>query len=229
VKFRLALLPALLAMLPASGLTALAQRLPLASGSVRPTKAVRSLKELREHGMMRQRWDMSCGSAALSTVLTYDYQDPTPETAVVIWILRRTDPVRVRSRGGFSLLDLKRFAQFRGYEAEGYAKLSLAELVKFPSAIVPVRINSFDHFVVFRGLVGDRVVLADPAFGNLTLSKERFLRIWKNGIGFIVHPQEEKISPSAASRRQTLPLPDVSTVYRSLYGSGVLGQIRRSR
>ncbi len=225
--------PALLVLVPvwilAWSLPTAAQRVPILPGGARPTKAVRSLKEIRQDQMVRQRWDMSCGSAALSTVLTYDYGDPTPETAVVVWILRRTDPVRVRSRGGFSLLDLKRFVQFRGYEAEGYASLSLKELAQFPSAIVPVRIKKYDHFVVFRDLVGDRVVLADPAFGNLTMDRERFVRIWKNGIGFIVLPQGESASVGASVAPEDLPLPDVSTVYRSLHANGVLPPLRRSR
>jgi hypothetical protein len=29
-------------------------------------------------------------------------------------------------------------------------------------------------------------VLADPAFGNLTMSASRFVELWKDGIGFVV-------------------------------------------
>src|SRR5674476_804769 len=90
------------------------------AAEVQGIKNIRTLKEIRGEGVVRQRWDMSCGAAALSTVLTYDFNDNTPETAIVVWILHRTDPVRVRARGGFSLLDLKHFAQARGYHAEGF-------------------------------------------------------------------------------------------------------------
>ena len=69
---------------------------------------------------------MSCGAAALSTVLTYDFKDPTPETAIVVWILHRVDAARVRARGGFSLLDLKHFAEARGYHAEGFSGMTIA-------------------------------------------------------------------------------------------------------
>ena len=68
---------------------------------VQGSKNIRSLKEIRGEGVVRQKWDMSCGAAALSTVLTYDFKDPTSESAIVVWILHRVDAVRVRARGGF--------------------------------------------------------------------------------------------------------------------------------
>jgi hypothetical protein len=98
---------------------AFAQKSGEATG-VQGSKNIRTLKEIRDEGVVRQRWDVSCGAAALSTVLTDDFKDPTPETAIVVWILHRVDAGRVRSRGGFSLLDLKHFAEARGYHAEGF-------------------------------------------------------------------------------------------------------------
>jgi hypothetical protein len=72
-------------LFPAS---ALAQNAGEAAG-VQGSKNVRTLKDIRGEGVTRQRWDMSCGAAALSTVLTYDFKDPTPETAIVVWLLHR--------------------------------------------------------------------------------------------------------------------------------------------
>ena len=63
---------------------------------VQGSKNIRTLKEIRGEGVVRQKWDVSCGAAALSTVLTYDFKDPTPETAIVVWILHRVDAKRVR-------------------------------------------------------------------------------------------------------------------------------------
>jgi predicted double-glycine peptidase len=126
-------------------------------------KLIRTLKEIRSEGVVRQRWDMSCGAAALSTVLTYDFKDNTPESAIVVWILHRVDPHLVHERGGFSLLDLKHFAQARGYQAEGFSDMSMDELASQKSSvIVPIRLKGFDHFVVVKGVSGDRVFLADP-------------------------------------------------------------------
>ena len=212
-------------VLPSAG-----QGVSIHSGGIRVRKPVRSFHEIRQDKVARQRWDMSCGSAALSTLLTYHLNDPTPETAIIVWILRRTDPVRVQSRGGFSLLDLKRFVQSRGYTAEGYADLSLTDLVNLGMpAIVPVRVKGYDHFVVFRGVVGDRVLVADPVFGNLTMRAGRFVEIWKNGIGFIVLPRGSKPPPSAmAPKSQEFLVPDGSAIYRAVRGSGIARPSRRS-
>ena len=47
---------------------------------------------------------------------------------------------------------------------------------------------------MFRGRYGDRVLLADPAFGNLTMRVSRFLELWKGGIGFVVTGVERQES-----------------------------------
>ena len=199
------------------------------SSGTRARKSVRSFHEIRQANVVRQRWDLSCGSAALSTLLTHHLNDPTPETAIIVWILRRTDPVRVQSRGGFSLLDLKRFAQARGYTAEGYADLSLKDLVDLGRpAIVPVRVKGYDHFVVFRGMVGDRAVVADSAFGNVTMKSDRFLEIWKNGIAFVLLPRGPRAPYSAmAPKKEEFLVPDGSAIYRAGRGNGVAPPTRR--
>jgi len=35
--------------------------------------------------------------------------------------------------------------------------------------MVPLSLHGYNHFVVFRGRRGDRVLIADPAWGNRTL------------------------------------------------------------
>lgn len=196
--------------------------IPAGTGT-RVTARIRSFQEIRVANVTRQKWDLSCGSAALSTLLTYYLRDPVPETAIIVWILHRTDPVRVQSRGGFSLLDLKRFVQARGYDAEGYRDLTIADLAGFGRpAIVPVRVKGYDHFVVFHGVLGDRVLVADPSFGNLTIQTARFRQIWKGGIAFFV------ASRGTDSARQVLRpqiaqflIPDGGAVYRDVLGSPI--------
>lgn len=193
------------------------------SAGIRATKTVRTLKEMRGAQVVRQHWDMTCGAAALSTLLTYDFKDNTPESAVVVWILRRTNPVKVRALGGFSLLDLKRFVQTRGYRAEGFSEMPLEELadLKVP-VIVPIHSKGVDHFVIVRGVFGDRVVLADPAFGNMTMKTNQFQSVWKQGIVFIVRPPDPRMLQSSEQKWSVLSgvvTPEGATVYRSLQQS----------
>jgi predicted double-glycine peptidase len=201
-------------------LTPLYAQVAINQDGARATKIVRTLKDIRDDQVVRQKWDMTCGAAAVSTLLTYDFKDRTPETAVVTWLLRRTDPVKVQARKGFSLLDLKRFVQARGYRAEGFSEMSLEELaeLKVP-AIVPIRSKGVDHFVVIRGVFGDRVVMADPAFGNMTMKAQKFQEIWKQGIAFIVDPPDPGMFQQNEQWRAALSRvirPEGSTVVRSL-------------
>ena len=155
---------------------------------------VRSLQEIRQDRVVRQRWDLSCGSAALSTLLTFDLDDPVSEGEIIASILQRADPVRIRARQGFSLLDLKRFAVARGHEAEGYGRLDVAQLARLAPAIVPTIIGGVDHFVVVRGIREGHVLLADPGFGNRTMTVERFESIWPRRIAFVVRPTEGELT-----------------------------------
>src|SRR5262245_36021349 len=132
-------------------------------------QAVRSLLEMRHEGVVIQEWDISCGAAALATVLTYTFGDAVGEREAAQGMLRQTDPLRVKVRGGFSRLDMKRYAEGRGLRAEGYRGLSLEELLRLKSPIVPIDLHGDPHFVVVRGARGDRIELADPAFGNRSL------------------------------------------------------------
>lgn len=150
---------------------------------------VRSLQEIRQEGVVIQKWDTSCGAAALATVLTYSLYDPVSERDVARGMLRMTEPLKVKYRGGFSLLDMKHFAELRGYKGQGYRRLSLDGLLKLNSPIVPIVQYGNPHFVMVRGLDGrGRVSIADPGFGNRTMSVPDFTAAWKDGIAFVVVP-----------------------------------------
>lgn len=200
-----------LSVAPAHAQTLL--KMPETQGS----KPIRTLKDLRDDGVVRQRWDMSCGAAALSTILTYDFNDNTPEAAIVVWILHRTNPVRVRARGGFSLLDLKHFAQARGYSAEGFSGMTLQDLIAQKSSVItPIHFKGFDHFVVVKGIVGDRILLADPGFGNVTMRTSRFTKMWKNGIVFIIHPPDPRMLVTKNITAASRVIPDETLISRGI-------------
>ena len=159
-----------------------------------PEAPVISLLELRRENVVVQQWDLSCGAAALATLLTYQHGDAVSEKAVAETMLRTTDPLRVKVRGGFSLLDLKRLVEGRGFAGAGYSNLALDQLIELGPAIVPVDISGYSHFVVFRARVGDRILLADPAYGNRSLDVETFEKAWLKHIAFAVS-RRDGLSP----------------------------------
>ena len=68
---------------------------------------VTSLKEARFRATVRQQYDFSCGSAAVATLLTYQYGMPVDEAEVFEHMYATGDQARIRAEG-FSLLDMRR-------------------------------------------------------------------------------------------------------------------------
>jgi uncharacterized protein len=186
----------------------LAWCLPLAMAATPPASAepVRSLMEMREESVVLQEWDLSCGAASLATLLRYQHGDAVTEKDVALGLINRPAyieaPDLVRIREGFSLFDLDRFAESRGFVGRGLGGLALADLVRRAPALVPIRTHGYNHFVIFRGQQGNRVLLADPAFGNRTMTVERFERVWIEypEIGHVAFIVENPAGTSAANR-----------------------------
>jgi uncharacterized protein len=167
---------------------------------------VRSLLEMRHDHVVIQSWDLSCGAAALATLLRYEFGEPITEKEIARGLMGRGEyvshPELVQIREGFSLLDLKRYVQTRGYKGLGLGKLELSDLIERAPVMVPVDALGYNHFVIFRGIKGNRVMLADPAWGNRTMTIDKFQRMWldygeKIGhVGFVVERADGREPPS---------------------------------
>ena len=174
---------------------------------------VKSLIEIRHEKVVLQKWDLSCGAAALATVLTYQHNDPVPEKRIIERMLGKTDADKVRAQFGFSLLDMKRYVESRGYVATGYGEMTLDDLIDLGPAIVPVVIRGYSHFVIFRGAHGDRVLMADPAYGNRVMTRAQFNAIWQGGLGFVVARNHGRKPPDQlAARSRDFLVPRGSTL-----------------
>jgi uncharacterized protein len=136
--------------------------------------------------IVMQRWELSCGAAALATILTWQQGDPVTEQEVVAGLLKSTSLARVNERRGFSLLDLKQYAEDRGYLAFGYGEVTMDDLAGLGPAIVPVRVPSGKHFVVFRGVHDDWVLIGDPARGTRLMRADTFEGIWLDHEAFVL-------------------------------------------
>jgi predicted double-glycine peptidase len=165
-------------------------------------RQVYSMLESRHENTVVQEWDISCGAAALATLLTYGHHYPVGEREVAAAMLERTSTEKVRRQLGFSLLDLKRYAVAAGFQADGYGDLTLSDLEQFGPSIVPIEVRGgMSHFVIYRGVVGDRVFLTDPAWGNRTMTVDQFERIWEGRNGFKVADRDGLNEPNGLSPR----------------------------
>lgn len=186
--FALRMIGALTVMLAASMATS-------HPGPAAAREPVRSLLEMRRDHVVIQEWDLSCGAAALTTVLNYQFGDPVSEKEIATALVNRKeyieDPRLVQIRQGFSLLDIKRVAESRGYVGTGYGKMTVDDLVERAPVLVPIVANGYNHFVIFRGRMGNRVLVADPAFGNYTMRIDKFEHAWIDyadfgQVGFVI-------------------------------------------
>lgn len=193
-------------------------------GGQRATVPLRSFKDLRDANVVKQAFDYSCGAAALATLLTYGMNDPVGERQIVSEMLATLDQDQetLRKKEGFSLLDMQRVAQRRGYRAQGF-RIAPGSLAKLQGpVIVFIKPRGYEHFAVLRGVRGDRVYLADPSLGNVRRAFYDFLAMWLGedgkGIIFIVEPEGTAGAgqPLLALEGPELPRPELMSMRQLL-------------
>ena len=185
-------------LLPLSGLAACASTVSGTSRFVAPigpvgdyAVPVRSVEEQRFAGIVRQRYDFSCGSAALATLLRYHYDFDVAEDVVFRGMWAHGDTAQIRHLG-FSLLDMKRWLASRGIAADGY-KVSLDQVAETGvPGIALIAVKNYRHFVVVKGVRGDEVLLGDPSAGIAVMPRAQFQAAW-NGIYFVL-PSDRKLA-----------------------------------
>jgi uncharacterized protein len=209
-----------LCALSAAGLstTAWAANVDIGAG-LRVERPLQSMKDLRDRNLIKQRFDYSCGAAALATLLRYGLGDNVTEQNVLVQLfgLLSDEERQVTVRQGFSLLHLQRVAQARGFQAEGF-RLDPQSLSRLSGpVIVFIQPRGYKHFAVLRGIKDDRVYLADPSLGNVRMPMYQFLESWRDqsgtGIIFVVEPATglpQGPTPLTLSVRG-LPQPEIMT------------------
>ncbi len=180
---RTAILGALLLTLPPIGNAEAQVRLNGPGGPF--SVSVVNYRDLPFRTVVRQHYDFSCGSAALATLLRHHYGRDVGEEAVFRAMYERGDQDEIR-RVGFSLLDMKAYVQAHGYRADGYRVPLDALARRGGPAVVMIDTAGYRHFVVFKGMEGDRVLIGDPALGLKIYDRATFSRLW-NGVAFVIH------------------------------------------
>lgn len=189
--FRYLLSASLLAAWALGGVPAHAESsLPILSGGGSFNLNVTSFKDDRFKNVVRQRYDFSCGSAAVATMLTYQYGRATTEATVFEAMYQRGDKAKIHAEG-FSLLDMKGYLNRIGYRAEGF-RVGLHKLVEATvPAIALINTKGYLHFVVIKGVSDETVLVADPALGNKIIPRDQFELMW-NGLLFVVLDDSER-------------------------------------
>lgn len=151
---------------------------------------VKSLREQRFASTLHQQYDFSCGSAAVATLLTHHYGYPVSEEAVFATMYANGDQQKIRKEG-FSLLDMKRYLEASGFHADGFQlPLEKLEGAHLP-AIVLISEHGYNHFVIIKGIRGDRVLLGDPSSGTRAMPRAVFESIWINQLLFVIRNKQQ--------------------------------------
>lgn len=154
--------------------------------------------------VVRQAYDYSCGSAALTTLLDFYLGRNFQERQVMEGLLRFGETERIVQRRGFSLLDMKRLVTALGHPSGGF-KAEAKDLLELDHpAIAPIEYAGFKHFVVIRAVYEGRVYVADPALGNISFTLSRFLEVWDNNVLFIVFPNGHKPASGLELREEDM-------------------------
>ncbi|WP_201152770.1 cysteine peptidase family C39 domain-containing protein [Rhodothalassium salexigens] len=166
---------------------ALTQRLHLPQAGGYFQVPMETIRAARFRNIVAQRYDFSCGSAALATLLTYHYRRETTEADAFKAMYEAGDRARIR-QVGFSLLDMQRYLAARGLRADGF-RLGLDRLaVAGVPAIALVNPFGYKHFVVIKGIGRGEVLVGDPALGMRVMSRAAFGEIW-DGIVFVIRDE----------------------------------------
>lgn len=178
---------------------------------------VKSVREIRYTNMIPQTYDFSCGAAAMATLLKYAFDQNVTEFSVLKGLIKTGDEKKIKQYG-FSLLDLKKYAQAQGYQSTGF-KIPISQLMQLKvPAIALIDVKGFKHFVVVKKVIDGKVYIADPALGNRTVALEDFSQQWNNIVLVVVGKDYDKNSilanpapPISAKRLHGLmPTPNAS-------------------
>jgi hypothetical protein len=194
---------------PAAAATAV-DPLPTESGGAYAVHVI-SWRDLPFRTVVRQQFDYSCGSAALATLMRFHYgQSSIREAEIFTTMYKAGDQAKIR-KVGFSLLDMKRYLEGKGYHADGY-QLPLADFATMNTpGIALIQTGPYRHFVVVKGVRGSYVLVGDPALGLKIYSKAAFQKVW-SGIIFVIddnHAGQFNVASEWAQR----PIPSMAPYF----------------
>lgn len=183
---------------------------------------IKPLSEFQTDRLVKQTYDYSCGSAALATLMKFYLGEQFSEKQVIHGMLQYGDPERIKQRRAFSLLDMKKFVNALGYEANGY-KGNMGDLQdsEFWPCIVPIKIFEYRHFVVVKGIHDGHIFIADPWRGHSSYTLSQFEDVWYENVMFVVSSNNKKFFHALKLREEDLLYIDEEIALNAIYDKPV--------
>jgi predicted double-glycine peptidase len=169
-----------------SALSVMAGSMVLPGGAGIYTVDVTSFREAKFKTVYEQQYDYSCGSAALASLLTYHYDNEVSEQAVFKEMYDKGNKEKIHKQG-FSLLDMKHYAESHGFRADGF-RIDLDKLLEVGvPAITLIKNKGYMHFVLIKGVTDKEVLVGDPSLGVKAMPRNQFQSMWEGRVMFIIH------------------------------------------
>lgn len=144
---------------------------------------VENLVSLKFKKVVRQAYDLSCGAAAVATLLKYYWnEDDVTEKGIIESMVEIGDQEKIQ-KFGFSLLEMKRFVEKAGYVSRGFRLKNADTLARLKVPVISlISVRGYAHFVVIKSVKNGHVFIADPAFGNRVVPLQSFYDEWNKVI-----------------------------------------------
>jgi predicted double-glycine peptidase len=144
-------------------------------------KPIKSWVEFKNDNLVRQKYDYSCGSASLATIMHHFYNQNMSEKSILNDVLKmkglekkNREDLEDDKTISLSFFELSQYVKSKGFKAVGLA-LDLESLKKLKAPVILfVKIRKNEHFTVFKGIDKNYVYLADPSFGNTKIRVSKF-------------------------------------------------------
>lgn len=195
------------------------ESVPQAGGAY--TLSVVSYRDMPFRTVIRQQYDFSCGSAALATLLRYQYGQDVDEASIFKVMYALGDKAAIQKHG-FSLADMKNYLHSKGMRSDGY-KLPLEKFaLGHTPAIAVIRVKQYKHFVVIKSIRNGIVLVGDPALGLKSYTLADFQAVW-DGVVFIIHDKVADPTHHGFDDSHEWTLLTHSPLDRALHGSELPG------
>lgn len=169
----------------------------LAIQTTRMVDESRHIQSRSDGAVIRQTSEITCGPAALASLLCYYFSEETSEHELA-------ELSGTYEKGTTTLLGLRDACLAKGHEAIGY-NMTLPQLMRdVETGKVPVLVHFNKpslHYVLVVGQVDDFILISDPFVGDTSMDRSDFLRRW-SGKALVVKPGERTVNSKIAEERK---------------------------
>jgi len=144
------------------------------------------LKKRAEEVFVRQQDQSDCGVACLLSIINFFGGQAK---------LERLRELSGTTQQGTTLLGLYQSANEIGLHAEAYeADLENLQKQTNPCILHIVKDDSLQHYIIFYGTKGEKIIISDPAEGIKLIAPERLKKIWKSRALLLLKPSEKFVT-----------------------------------